>query len=199
MSRRWAAKSPMSGYLVAIAATLVVLLLRLLLSGILGESAYFFPFVIAVTVSAWYGGLKPAAVPPPATSGQPGRILVVDDNKDSAETLSLLLQLMGNEVSVAHDGEQALEMAIELRPAVVLLDIGLPKVNGYEVAREIRAQSWGNDPTLIAITGWGQTEDKDLSKQAGFNHHLVKPVDPDLLLKLIEKRKAAHENHSPAV
>ncbi len=132
-----------------------------------------------------------AATPTASTSGHPRRILVVDDNKDSAETLSLLLQMMGNEVSVAHDGEQALEMAIELRPAVVLLDIGLPKMNGYEVAREIRAQSWGNDPTLIAITGWGQAEDKDLSKQAGFNHHLVKPVDPDLLLKLIEKRKAA--------
>ena len=137
-----------------------------------------------------------------AASAEPSmRILVVDDNHDSAETLSLLLQMMiGNEVSVAHDGEEALRMAIEVRPAVVLLDIGLPKMNGYDVAKQIRAQSWGSDPTLIAITGWGQTEDKNLSKQAGFDHHLVKPVDPDALLKLIEKRKAvANENHSSPV
>ena len=129
------------------------------------------------------------------------RILVVDYNQDSAETLSLLLKMMiGNEVSVAHDGEEALRMAIEVRPAVVLLDIGLPKMNGYDVARQIRAQSWGSDPILIAITGWGQTEDKNLSTQAGFDHHLVKPVDPDALLNLIEKRKAvANENHSSPV
>ena len=118
-------------------------------------------------------------------------VLVVDDNKDSAESLSLLLQLLGNNVSSAYDGEQALEMAKELKPDVVLLDIGLPKLNGYDVAKQIRLESWGRSPILIAITGWGQAEDKALSRDAGFDHHLVKPVDPDALLKLIEKRKAA--------
>jgi signal transduction histidine kinase/ActR/RegA family two-component response regulator len=127
-----------------------------------------------------------------ATPAGPMRVLVVDDNKDSAETLSFLLQLVGNEVSVAHDGEEAVQMAIDLKPDVVLLDIGLPKMNGYEVARQIRLQPWGSTPLLVAITGWGQAEDKDLSRQAGFDHHLVKPVEPEALLKLIEKRKTAH-------
>ena len=95
----------------------------------------------------------------------PLRLLVVDDNKDSAESLSLLLQLLGNNVSSAYDGEQALEMANELKPDVVLLDIGLPKLNGYEVAKRIRLEPWGHNAILIAITGWGQAEDKDLSRR----------------------------------
>jgi len=119
------------------------------------------------------------------------RILVVDDNRDSAETLSMLLELMGNEISVAYDGEQALVIANEVKPDVVLLDIGLPMMNGYEVARRIRQEPWGGNPILVAITGWGQTEDKDLSRESGFDHHLVKPVDHDHLLKLIQKRKSA--------
>jgi CheY-like chemotaxis protein len=75
---------------------------------------------------------------------------------------------------------------------VVLLDIGLPKLNGYDVARLIRQEPWGSNPILVAITGWGQTEDRDLSREAGFDHHLVKPVDHDQLLKLIQKRNSAH-------
>ena len=102
---------------------------------------------------------------------------MVDDNIDSAESLSLLLQLMGNNVSSAFDSEQALEMANELKPDVVLLDIGLPKLDGYEVAKRIRLEPWGNSAILIAITGWGQAEDKALSREAGFDHHLVKPVE----------------------
>ncbi len=132
----------------------------------------------------------------PHSTGQtpdatPLRVLVVDDNRDSAETLSMLLELMGNEISVAYDGEQALAIANEIKPDVVLLDIGLPKMNGYEVARQIRQEPWGNNPILVAITGWGQTEDKDLSRESGFDHHLVKPVDHDHLLKLIQKRTSA--------
>ncbi len=126
----------------------------------------------------------------PTTSEAALRILVVDDNRDSAETLSMLLELMGHEMSVAYDGEQALVMAKEIKPDVVLLDIGLPKLNGYEVAQQIRQEPWGSDPILVAITGWGQTEDKDLSRESGFDHHLVKPVDHDHLLQLIQKRKA---------
>lgn len=98
---------------------------------------------------------------------------------------------MGNEISVAYDGEQALAMANESKPDVVLLDIGLPKLNGYDVARLIREESWSSNSILVAITGWGQSEDKDLSREAGFDHHLVKPVDHDQLLNLIQKRKGA--------
>lgn len=120
------------------------------------------------------------------------QVLVVDDNQDSAETLGLLLDLVGYKTSMAHDGEDALRKAVELQPDVVLLDIGLPKLNGYEVARRIRLEPWGARPILVAITGWGQTEDIDLARNAGFDHHLVKPVDADALLKLIERRKTAH-------
>ena len=142
---------------------------------------------------------KAAELPGPTTgiptANSPLRILVVDDNKDSAETLALLLELSGHQIRMAHDGEEALEMALELQPEVVLLDIGLPKLDGYEVARHIRREPWGRNPTLVAITGWGQSEDKALSREAGFDHHLVKPVDPDALLKLIDKRKAATAKH----
>ena len=124
----------------------------------------------------------------------PLSVLVVDDNMDSAESLSMLLQLLGNNVSSAYDGEQALEMANELKPDVVLLDIGLPKLNGYEVAKRIRLEPWGRNAILIAITGWGQAEDKALSREAGFDHHLVKPVDPDALTTLIQKSKAVTTN-----
>jgi signal transduction histidine kinase/CheY-like chemotaxis protein len=120
------------------------------------------------------------------------KILVVDDNKDSAESLGLLLELVGYKTSMAHDGEDALRKALEINPDVVLLDIGLPKLNGYEVARRIRLEPWGARPILVAITGWGQTEDIDLAREAGFDHHLVKPVDGDALLSLIAKRKAAY-------
>jgi len=132
---------------------------------------------------------SPSSDSTPATKDVPLRILVVDDNRDSAETLTMLLELMGNEMSVAYDGEQALAIANETKPDVVLLDIGLPKMNGYDVARQIRQQPWGRNPVLVAITGWGQTEDKDLSRESGFDHHLVKPVDHDLLLKLIQESK----------
>jgi CheY-like chemotaxis protein len=133
---------------------------------------------------------SPTSDSTPATNDAPLRILVVDDNRDSAETLTMLLELMGNEMSAAYDGEQAVAIANEIKPDVVLLDIGLPKMNGYEVARQIRQQPWGSNPILVAITGWGQTEDKDLSRESGFDHHLVKPVDHDHLLKLIQKRKS---------
>lgn len=125
----------------------------------------------------------------PTTGEAPLRILVVDDNRDSAETLSMLLELMGNEITVAYDGEQALALANEIKPDVMLLDIGLPKIDGYDVARRIRQEPWGSNPILVAITGWGQTEDKDLSRESGFDHHLVKPVDHDHLLKIIQKHK----------
>jgi CheY-like chemotaxis protein len=97
----------------------------------------------------------------------------------------MLLDLCGNETHQAHDGIQALEAAERLRPDVVLLDIGLPGLNGYEVCRRIRQAPWGKDMILVALTGWGQEDDRNRSRVAGFNAHVVKPVDHDELLKVI--------------
>jgi CheY-like chemotaxis protein len=119
------------------------------------------------------------------------RILVVDDNKDAALSLAGLLQLSGAEVHTAHDGEQALGLTAQMEFDVVILDIGLPEKNGYEVAREIRTLPWGPEAVLLALTGWGQAEDRALSKEAGFDHHLVKPVIPGDLLKILGRRTAA--------
>ncbi|HLE84701.1 MAG TPA: ATP-binding protein [Thermoanaerobaculia bacterium] len=115
----------------------------------------------------------------------PLRILVVDDNRDSAESLGMLFRLLGHEVRVAHDGLEAVAVAAELRPDAVVLDIGLPKLDGYGVAARIRGEEWGREATLIAVTGWGQEEDKERARAAGFDHHLVKPVDPTALIKLL--------------
>lgn len=113
------------------------------------------------------------------------RILVVDDLRDSAISLSMLLKIMGHTTKTAHDGLEAVKVAEAFQPDVALLDIGLPKLNGYEVCRRIRQQPWGENMVLIALTGWGQDEDKRLSKEAGFNFHMVKPVDPAALEKLL--------------
>jgi CheY-like chemotaxis protein len=113
------------------------------------------------------------------------RILVVDDNLDSAESLTMLLELTGNETHAAYDGLEAVEAAAAFRPDVILLDIGLPELNGYDVARKIREQSWGQSIVLVALTGWGQEEDRRRAHEAGFNYHLTKPVDPAALRKLL--------------
>ncbi|HEX9670479.1 MAG TPA: ATP-binding protein [Thermoanaerobaculia bacterium] len=139
----------------------------------------------------------PRALPRPelreerVRSSAPLRILVVDDNRDAAATLALLLELTGHDVRTAHDGLEALAAASEFRPDVVLLDIGLPKLNGYEVARRIRRQPRGQGVVLIAITGWGQEEDKRQSQDAGFDQHIVKPVEPGTLLKLLATFESA--------
>ncbi len=112
------------------------------------------------------------------------KILVVDDNRDAAESLSMLLELKGHEVRRAYDGENALQLAEEFRPQMVLLDLGMPKMNGYEACRRIREQAWGAQMTLIAVTGWGQEDDRRKSTAAGFDGHLVKPVDPETLEEL---------------
>src|SRR5262249_11875942 len=103
------------------------------------------------------------------------RILVVDDNRDSAESLSILLRFLGSDVYTVHDGAAALEAVRAYQPSVVLLDIGLPGMDGHEVARRLRRLSECRDVVLIALTGWGQESDRRLSKEAGFDHHLVKP------------------------
>ena len=120
----------------------------------------------------------------------PLRILVVDDNEDSAESMAMFLSLTGHEVQTAHDGLQAVERAAEFQPAAVLLDIGLPNLNGYEAAQRIRAQR-GKDIVLVALTGWGQEEDRRRSKQAGFDHHLTKPVELDELRRLLSTARSS--------
>ncbi len=109
------------------------------------------------------------------------RILVADDNPDGAETMSMLLKLAGHEVYLAHSGTEALEVAKRERPDIAVLDIGMPDLNGYQVAERIRHEAWGERIKLIAVTGWGQAEDKRRALSAGFNHHLTKPVDPGQL------------------
>jgi CheY-like chemotaxis protein len=119
------------------------------------------------------------------TAGPRRRILVVDDNRDGADSLAMMLRILGNKVQTAYDGLVAVQMAEGFKPDVVLLDIGLPKMDGHEVCRRIRQQAWGMGMVLIAVTGWGQDEDKRRSQEAGFNFHMVKPVDPASLEKLL--------------
>ncbi len=113
------------------------------------------------------------------------RILIVDDNHDSAASLGILLRLTGNDVRTAHDGLEAVEVAASFHPEVALLDIGMPRMNGYDAARAIRKQPGGAQIVLIAVTGWGQEADRHRSLEAGFDHHLVKPVDPAALIQLL--------------
>ena len=133
--------------------------------------------------------LAEAALPIEASRGmQPlpsRRILIVDDSRDGGESLAMLLRVLGAEVSLAHSGHTALECINRLRPDVVLLDIGIPGMDGYEVARRIRADPNNRHISLIALTGWGQDEDRQRSSAAGFNHHLVKPADIDQLRQIL--------------
>jgi signal transduction histidine kinase/ActR/RegA family two-component response regulator len=109
------------------------------------------------------------------------KILVVDDNVDAAKTLARLLRMSGAATELAHDGISALECADRFRPQLILLDIGLPQLNGYEVCRRIRCAPWGKGPGIVAVTGWGQEEDRQKSQEAGFDAHLVKPLDPQTI------------------
>ena len=127
----------------------------------------------------------PGSTPPLKANPQGFRILVVDDNADSALSLAMMLSIMGHDTRTAHDGETAVTTAESFLPEVVLLDIGLPKLNGYEVAQRIRTSSWGSSMFLIAVTGWGQDEDRQRSAEVGLNVHMVKPVEPSALQKLL--------------
>jgi signal transduction histidine kinase/CheY-like chemotaxis protein len=119
------------------------------------------------------------------------RILIVDDLKDSADSLAMLLSLLGHEAHTAYDGEAGVAAAEKLRPDVVLLDLGMPKMNGYEACRHIRQQPWGEDMFLIAVSGWGQEGDRRRAEKARFNRHMLKPVDPPELIKVIESLATA--------
>ena len=124
----------------------------------------------------------------PESDGRGRRVLVVDDNVDSAETMAMMLRLLGNEVRSAHDGLAAVHAAEAFQPQVILMDIGMPRLNGLDATRRIRRQPWGEEIAIIALTGWGQEDDKERSRAAGCDGHLVKPVSlPDLEQLLAEK------------
>ena len=133
------------------------------------------------------GGARPRA-----------RVLVVDDSEDIAESLGRVLSMRGYEAHLAHDGTQALAMAGALRPDAAVLDIGLPGMNGYDLARAIRNEPWGRSMTLIAVTGWGQLNDRSRSGRAGFDHHLVKPVEPAALIELLARPAASTTGSRPS-
>jgi PAS domain S-box-containing protein len=129
--------------------------------------------------------LKPAeAAEPPLRA--PVRILVADDNEDAAESLRAVLELMGAQAWAVYNGQAALAAAAELQPQVILLDVGMPLMSGHDVARAIRQESWGGNVVLVALTGWGQDDDRRRSKEAGFDHHMVKPVEMPALRSLLE-------------
>lgn len=120
-------------------------------------------------------------------TGDPKRVLVVDDNRDSADSLSLLLRSEGYVVDTAYDGAEAIRLADANRPQVVLLDIQMPRLSGYDIVRELRRYERAPRPHLIAVSAWGQESDKLAARQAGFDQHLTKPVDPAQLIELLAK------------
>ena len=137
----------------------------------------------------------PRAVAVEATSGaananavRRGRVLVADDNRDAAESLAMVLHFLGYEVSVAASGAEALELGAQQRPDAAVIDIGMPGMSGHEVARRMRREAWGRHAVLVALTGWGQDHDKQAALAAGFDEHLTKPVDPDLVERVLTAR-----------
>jgi CheY-like chemotaxis protein len=118
-------------------------------------------------------------------------MLVVDDNLDAATSMAMMLEFLGNEVFMAHDGFQAIERVEHDRPDVVLMDVGMPRLDGYDATRRIRAQPWGRDVIIIALTGWGQEDDKARSHEAGCDGHLTKPVNLPDFESLLESLKSA--------
>lgn len=149
-------------------------------------------FVVRLPVAAPASSPSPGGHRDAPLSSPPGsrRILVADDNADAAESLAMLLNLLGQEVRVARDGEEAVEAVASHRPELIFLDIGMPKLNGYDACRRIRELPGGRDIRIFALTGWGQDEDKRRSKAAGFDGHLVKPVEPSALNELLAENKA---------
>ncbi len=129
--------------------------------------------------------MRPAPFTGGLAKGARLRVLIADDIPDNADTLAVLVRMTGHEAQTAYDGEQALARAFELHPEVAILDLGMPKRSGIEVCRRIREQPWGEAMTLIAVTGWGREDDRRLTQEAGFDHHLVKPVDARVLLDLL--------------
>jgi CheY-like chemotaxis protein len=142
-------------------------------------------FVIRLPLSAEVPVPVAAGPAAPEAARFPRRVLIVDDNRDAADSLRMLLELLGAEVAVAYDGAGAFDALAAQRPAVVLLDIGMPGMDGFEVARRIRRDPRYRDVTLIALTGWGQDDIRERARAQGFDHHLTKPADPGFLQDLL--------------
>src|SRR5262249_19062896 len=123
--------------------------------------------------------------PTETRAAKPRRILVVDDNVDAAQTLAMLVRLAGHQVEVAHDGRTTLKLAAQFRPHVILLDIGLPGMSGYEIARQLRRRPDGDRPLLVAVSGYGRDDDLRQAQEAGFDHHFTKPTDFEELRALL--------------
>lgn len=159
-------------------------------SGALGELTHGFSvqkseFIIRLPVPS-------AAATAKMEKGQPAnllakrlRILVVDDNADITTSLSMLLELKGHEVQTAGDGIEAIVAAGSFKPQVILMDIGMPRLNGYDAASKIRSHTWGVDIILIALTGWGQEQDRSQAQKSGFDHHITKPIQLEALKQLL--------------
>jgi signal transduction histidine kinase/DNA-binding response OmpR family regulator len=141
------------------------------------------PIVVEASLGVWAEEPPPPRPAPKASL----RILVVDDNHDSASTLAMMLQIVGHQVRTGGDGAEGIELAEKFRPDVILLDLGMPKLNGYETCEAIRGKPWSASTIIIAMTGWGQEDDRRRTRAAGFDHHFVKPVDPAALIDLLAK------------
>ena len=144
-------------------------------------------FIVCLPVLEPGASRRPAPAPPAVLAAQPRRrILIVDDNADAAASLAVLLRMLGNEVHTAADGVAALETAVQLRPDLILLDLGMPRMNGYDACKAIRSQAWSAKTRLVALSGWGQEKHKAQAREAGFDHFLVKPVAPEALKQLLD-------------
>jgi PAS domain S-box-containing protein len=156
-----------------------------------------------VRVPAMVQGKPGGVQAKPASQALPSavrrRVLVVDDNVDALKALSMLVRIMGHDVTEAHDGAEAVKLAEKIRPEVVLMDIGMPNLNGYDATKRIRAESWGRDVVIVATTGWGQDEDRQRTADAGFDLHLVKPIEHAKLQSVLDSlpRRVA-ESHDAA-
>jgi len=142
-------------------------------------------FTVRIPVGAALECLESDAVPDVPVPGAGLKILVVDDSRDAADTCAILLELSGHHVQTAYTAQRALELAEIFRPHLFLLDIGLPDLDGYQLARKIRGTSWGRGALLIAVTGWGQDADRRRAFEAGFDHHLTKPIASETVESLI--------------
>jgi signal transduction histidine kinase/ActR/RegA family two-component response regulator len=141
----------------------------------------------------------PAATPSPPVQAPGRRVLLADDNRDAADSLAMLLEMNGYSVTVGYYGEEALKLARQSPPSVMILDIGMPDITGFEVARRVRNEPWGQDVYMIAVTGWGQKEDKSRAIASGFDHHLTKPVDPDEVESVLQSFfERLHDRDTPA-
>ncbi len=137
---------------------------------------------------------EPTSMVDHTSSAHPTKVLVVDDNIDAGNTLALLIKLMGHQVSTATNGQEAVDKGRVMQPDLILMDIGMPIMDGYAAARAIRQETWGQSVALIALTGWGQDEDRQKSKAAGFDQHLVKPVDATAIQRVISEHKPRSQN-----